>query len=66
MRLRTYEGDDPLEPWFTYITWMEQTSTGRGKQFREVLKQCLKAFSAEQAYHNDSRLVDLWLKYVIT
>ncbi|XP_065351212.1 uncharacterized protein LOC135946778 [Cloeon dipterum] len=64
MNLRSYEGDDPMQPWFEYISWMEQTSTGRGKQFREILKQCLKNFSGVESYLNDDRLVDLWLKYL--
>ncbi|XP_059486788.1 uncharacterized protein LOC132203206 isoform X2 [Neocloeon triangulifer] len=64
MNLRSYEGDDPLQPWFDYISWMEQTSTGRGKQFREILKQCLKTFSGVAQYHNDSRFIDLWLKFL--
>jgi len=64
MRLRSYEGDDPLEPWHSYISWMEQTSTATGKKYKDVLKQCLKNFSGEAAYSNDARFIDLWFKYV--
>jgi checkpoint serine/threonine-protein kinase len=64
--LRTYLGQDPLEPWYTYIVWVEQTfsKTGRDGNLNILLEKCIKEFKGEDKYNQDPRFLDVWMKYV--
>jgi hypothetical protein len=66
LALRTYEGDDPLEPWFEYINWVEQYFPKHGKEgnFPKLLHKCLALFKDTEMYKQDPRYVSLWIKYV--
>ena len=65
MALRTYDGDDPLEAWYTYIVWVEQTYPNGGKEgnLNSLLEKCLKEFKDEVKYNDDSRFFEVWMKY---
>ena len=65
LALRTYEGDDPLEPWYNYIIWVEQTFTKAGKDgnLNTLLEKCIKEFKGDEKYEQDQRFFDVWLKY---
>lgn len=63
--LRTYDGDDPLGVWDRYIKWTEQTFPQGGKEsnLTTLLERVVTRFTEEKLYHNDSRYVDLWIKF---
>lgn len=64
--IATYEGDDPLEPWFEYVYWIEQSYPSGGKEsgLDEVLIKCLTKFEKDQRYHQDRRMIKLYIKYI--
>lgn len=64
--IHEYEGDDPLELWFNYIQWIEQSYPSGGKEngLFEVLQQCLGKFECDEKYFQDRRMIKLWIKYV--
>ncbi|GAB1601123.1 hypothetical protein Ahia01_000390500 [Argonauta hians] len=61
--LRTYQGNDPLEVWFRYITWLEETNPKGGKDVTNLFKSCLLTFADVDFYKNDPRYVELWVKF---
>ncbi|XP_014768647.1 mitotic checkpoint serine/threonine-protein kinase BUB1 isoform X2 [Octopus bimaculoides] len=61
--LRTYQGNDPLDIWFRYITWMEETNPQGGKDLPSLLRSCLLTFSEVDRYKNDPRYVEIWVKF---
>lgn len=59
--------EDPLEPWYRYLTWIEQsypTEHKRDSGFMEVLIKCLFAFENESRYRHDHRFVKMVVKLV--
>jgi checkpoint serine/threonine-protein kinase len=64
--IRTYTGDDPLENWYTYISWVEQSYPKQGHEGNLVplLEQCLKLFENDKRYREDRRLCKLFIKYI--
>lgn len=66
LRIENYEGDDPLQPWYEYICWIEQTDISNGKPSggNEVLLRCIEKFETEERYHQDHRFIKLCMKYV--
>ena len=65
LALRTYEGDDPLEPWFNYIIWVEQTFSKATKEgnLNSLLEKCIKEFKGQEKYDQDPRFFEVWMKY---
>ncbi|KAG7328138.1 hypothetical protein KOW79_008082 [Hemibagrus wyckioides] len=65
LELRMYDGDDPLDVWDRYIKWIEQTYPQGGKDsgLNILLERAVMKFTEEKKYHNDSRYVDLWIKF---
>ncbi|KAM9777577.1 mitotic checkpoint serine/threonine-protein kinase BUB1 beta [Neosynchiropus ocellatus] len=63
--LRMYEGDDPLDVWYRYIKWTEQAFPWGGKEsnLSMLLEQAVTKFTEEKKYYNDTRYVDLWIKF---
>ncbi|OQR76900.1 mitotic checkpoint serine/threonine-protein kinase BUB1 beta-like [Tropilaelaps mercedesae] len=65
--LRAYEGDDPLEIWDSYLTWLEEhyPSGLHGLHLPQLLENCISAFISEpdHKYDNDPRFVRVWLKF---
>ncbi|XP_022091010.1 uncharacterized protein LOC110979487 isoform X2 [Acanthaster planci] len=62
--LRSYTGDDPLQPWHEYIRWTEQAYPNGGKDsnLQPLLEKCLSKFKDEARYKNDARYVSCWIK----
>ncbi|XP_017331082.2 mitotic checkpoint serine/threonine-protein kinase BUB1 beta [Ictalurus punctatus] len=65
LELRMYDGDDPLDVWDRYIKWIEQTYPQGGKEsgLNLLLERAVMKFTEEKKYHNDSRYVNLWIKF---
>ncbi|XP_004524951.1 uncharacterized protein LOC101463054 [Ceratitis capitata] len=61
-----YNGDDPLEPWYSYISWIEQSFPSGGKEsgLEEVLTKCLSRFENEEKYFQDRRMIKLYMKFI--
>lgn len=64
--IRHYQGTDPLDPWFNYIQWVEQSYPKHGHEghIDKLIKDCLQLFENEKKYYQDRRFVKLWIKYV--
>ncbi|XP_028175432.1 uncharacterized protein LOC114363807 [Ostrinia furnacalis] len=64
--IRHYQGPDPLDPWFNYIQWVEQSFPKHGHEgnIDKLIKDCLQLFEKDERYFQDRRLVKLWIKYV--
>lgn len=61
-----YAGDDPLDLWFDYVTWVEQSYPKSGKEsaLDDLLKKCLSTFEKVDRYKQDPRFIRLFIKYV--
>lgn len=64
--IKNYIGDDPLENWYEYILWTEQSypKSGHESHIGKILQQCLATFEKDTKYHQDRRYVRLWINYV--
>ncbi|XP_076280239.1 uncharacterized protein LOC143209017 [Lasioglossum baleicum] len=64
--IKNYEGDDPLENWYEYILWVEQSypKSGHESHIGKLLQQCLAIFEKETKYHQDRRYIRLWINYI--
>lgn len=64
--IRNYEGDDPLENYYQYISWVEQSYPKNGHEGNlfPLLEHCLKKFEDDQRYYADRRFCKLWIKYI--
>uniref|UniRef100_A0A4W4H1Z7 BUB1 N-terminal domain-containing protein n=1 Tax=Electrophorus electricus TaxID=8005 RepID=A0A4W4H1Z7_ELEEL len=63
--LRMYTGDDPLDVWYRYIKWTEQTypQGGKDSSLTILLERAVMKFTEEKRYHNDVRYIDLWIRF---
>ena len=66
LALRTYQGEDPIEPWYNYILWIEQTFPNGGKEgnLNTLLEKCIQQFKGNEKYNQDARFFEVWMKYV--
>lgn len=64
--IQNYVGDDPLELWYEYIQWVEQSYPRSGKEtaLTELLSKCLNQFENDERYNQDRRMVKLYIRYV--
>ncbi|KRT78135.1 hypothetical protein AMK59_7234, partial [Oryctes borbonicus] len=64
--IRTYEGDDPLDNWYNYISWVEQSYPKHGYEgnIKVLLEDCLTKFEYDNKYTNDHRFCKLWIKFI--
>lgn len=64
--IRTYEGDDPLEVYYNYMTCLEQSFPRMelNNNFISLLENILTKFKDCQQYKQDIRFVQLLVKYV--
>ncbi|XP_011057313.1 PREDICTED: uncharacterized protein LOC105147766 isoform X2 [Acromyrmex echinatior] len=64
--IKNYEGDDPLENWYEYILWVEQSypKSGHESHIGRLLQQCLAIFEKDVKYHQDRRYIRLWINYI--
>nr|XP_023012037.1 mitotic checkpoint serine/threonine-protein kinase BUB1 beta [Leptinotarsa decemlineata] len=63
--IRTYTGEDPLENYYNYISWIEQSYPKHGHEGNLVplLEHCLCRFENDKRYTNDRRFCKLLIKY---
>ena len=64
--IRMYEGNDPLEPYYNYVIWLEQSfpKMGRENNVTQLLEDTLIKFKDNEKYKQDLRLIQLLIKYV--
>ncbi|XP_030387060.1 uncharacterized protein LOC115633730 [Scaptodrosophila lebanonensis] len=64
--IRQYNGDDPLEPWYAYICWIEQSypAGGSGSGLLKVMHKCLTGFEKNERYKQDRRFIRLFIKFM--
>ncbi|KAK0081319.1 hypothetical protein PV325_012391 [Microctonus aethiopoides] len=64
--IKNYDGDDPLENWYDYILWVEQSypKSGHESHIGKLLQQCLASFEKDTKYHQDRRYIRLWINYI--
>lgn len=62
----SYAGYDPLDDWYEYILWIEQSYPKSGKEtaLNEVISTCLAKFENDERYKQDRRMIKLFIKYV--
>lgn len=66
LAISNYGGDDPLELWFEYIGWVEQSypKSGKASALDDLLKKSLSKFEKDSRYTQDPRFIRLFIKYV--
>lgn len=64
--IETYVGHDPLDNWYNYICWIEQSypKSGNESGLNEAVSKCILKFEADMRYRQDRRLIKLFIKYV--
>ncbi|KAL3282790.1 hypothetical protein HHI36_005955 [Cryptolaemus montrouzieri] len=64
--IRTYQGEDPLENWYQFISWVEQSYPKNGHEGNlvQLLEHCLNLFENDKRYSQDRRFCKLWIKYI--
>ncbi|XP_067637520.1 uncharacterized protein [Eurosta solidaginis] len=64
--IHEYKGSDPLDPWYAYISWIEQSFPSGGKEsgLEEVLTKVLSRFADEERYFQDRRMIKLYMKFI--
>jgi len=63
--IRSYCGDDPLDPWYRYVSWVEQAFPKGGKEgkIHVLLEKCITRFKDNKEAFEDPRFLEVWLKY---
>lgn len=62
-----YNGLDPLDPWYKYMTWLQETyeiDYSPDSLFMSILCQCIATFEADERYKQDRRMIKLFILYV--
>ncbi|GJQ82791.1 Bub1 [Trypoxylus dichotomus] len=64
--IRAYDGDDPLDNWYNYISWIEQSYPKHGYEgnLKALLEDCLTKFEHDKKYTDDRRFCKLWIKFI--
>ena len=64
-KIMQYKGADPLEDWYEYIKWMQQSKlSGIGSdEVLGVFQRCTKEFLNDSRYKNDPRYCRIWIQY---
>lgn len=65
-KIQAYVGEDPLDNWYNYISWVEQSYPKHGHEGNLValLEDCVAKFENDARYRNDRRMCKLWIKYI--
>lgn len=68
LAIANYVGDDPLEPWYEFILWIEQSFPKSGKEssLDEVVVSCIRTFETDKKYHQDRRMIRIFIKFIDT
>nr|XP_020664033.1 mitotic checkpoint serine/threonine-protein kinase BUB1 [Pogona vitticeps] len=63
--IQNYCGDDPLDPWYRYLQWVEGISEAEGREnyTSHLLEQLMKTFLNEKRYQQDARFIDCCIKF---
>lgn len=65
MRLRHPDPNDPIDVYYRYMRWMQaNVPNGNAKELRTIAQKAISAFSSEQRYANDERLLYIWQTFV--
>ncbi|XP_014250333.1 mitotic checkpoint serine/threonine-protein kinase BUB1 beta-like [Cimex lectularius] len=66
LEIITYDGDDPLEPRYNYVHWLEQTYPKHGKESNlvPILEDTIMLFKDDDRYKQDPRFIGLIIKYI--
>lgn len=66
MKIRLFNGEDPLQIRFEYVQWLEQSYPNLGPETNIVpfLEETLAQFKNIEEYKQDPRYVNLVIKYV--
>ncbi|KAL1124502.1 hypothetical protein AAG570_001128 [Ranatra chinensis] len=66
--IRMYEGDDPLQPRYDYVAWIEQTFPKHGPETNLIplLEDTIATYKDDPRYTNDERFIKLIIKYIET
>jgi hypothetical protein len=64
-KIMQYKGEDPLENWYEYIKWIQQSKlSGIGSdEVLGVFQRCTKEFLNDARYKNDPRYCRIWIQY---
>jgi checkpoint serine/threonine-protein kinase len=64
-KIMQYKGTDPLEIWYDYIKWIQQSKlSGIGSdEVLGVFQRCTKEFLNDARYKNDPRYCRIWIQY---
>ncbi|XP_055548233.1 uncharacterized protein LOC129731895 isoform X2 [Wyeomyia smithii] len=67
-KIEKYSGSDPLQPWYEYICWIEQTFVTKTNHasLNNILLHCIAKFEKVERYQQDRRFVKLCIKYIDT
>ncbi|XP_061481523.1 mitotic checkpoint serine/threonine-protein kinase BUB1 isoform X2 [Rhineura floridana] len=63
--IQNYSGDDPLDPWYRYIQWVEGMSEAEGRQkyMPHLLERLVKTFLSDKRYQHDPRFINCCMKF---
>ncbi|XP_075229842.1 mitotic checkpoint serine/threonine-protein kinase BUB1 beta-like [Lycorma delicatula] len=66
MVIRVYDGDDPLEPRYEFVQWIEQSypSLGPESKLIDLLEDTINIFKDTDKYKQDPRFIELLIKYI--
>ena len=61
----SYEGDDPLDLWSCYISWVDESYPDGGKDgdLLVIVEKCLEKLRDMPVYQSDQRLLSVYLRY---
>ncbi|KAF6210491.1 hypothetical protein GE061_013597 [Apolygus lucorum] len=68
LEIMTYDGPDPLEPRYVYVHWIEQSCPKHGRELNLIplLEDTIMLFKEEDRYKQDTRFIELIVKYIET
>lgn len=61
-----YSGDDPIEPWYNYLLWIEERYEVHMDKtiFGPVLRAFLEQYQYKKEFHQDRRFIKGFFYYV--
>ncbi len=63
-KITQYQGDDPLNPWISYIGWIQEAYISRSRHISSpVIEKCIEIFQNNEKYKNDIRFLKICIVY---
>uniref|UniRef100_A0A2H8TVQ9 Mitotic checkpoint serine/threonine-protein kinase BUB1 n=1 Tax=Melanaphis sacchari TaxID=742174 RepID=A0A2H8TVQ9_9HEMI len=64
--IRTYEGDDPLAPYFEYMKWLEQIYLKHGPEsnLMPLIEETVQKFKNDVKYKQDPRFITILINFI--